>query len=67
MKNKPLLNKREESDEAKLRRIIDETAKEMFDSNDSDIRRFTIRGGNQKLFDDAMKKEVESWSKLGKE
>lgn len=64
---KELLTKREESDKAKLRRIINETAKEMFDSNDPDIRRFTIKGGNQKMFDDAMKKEVENWSILGKE
>lgn len=62
---KELLTKREESDKAKLKRIIyEELSKTSIVDQE---RRFVIRGGNQKMFDDAMRKELESWSTLGKE
>lgn len=65
MKNKLFLKKREESDEAKLKRIIDEELSKT--SIVDQKRRLVIRGSNQEMFDEAMRKEVESWSTLGKE
>lgn len=56
-----LLKKGEESEKAKLKRIIDETLREG-EFKDKNDRRLLFHGGNIKEFDEAVKKAAAEWN-----